>query len=159
MIKELIADKKSTIVNNWIQSIFATYPSETSNFLRDQKNRFSNPVGHAITVCAENILNELIRNFDLDKIKIDLQDLIKIRAVQDFSPSQAVAFVFLLRSSIISELEAEIKNENIFEELALIESQIDQVAMAAFDLYMEAKEKLFQIRINEIKSRSLNING
>jgi len=159
MIKELIINKKSAIINNWIQSIYETYPSETSNFLRDQKNRFSNPVGHAIADCAEKILNQLIEDFDIQKIKVVLQDLIKIRAVQDFLPSQAVAFIFLLKNSILSELKAEIKNEDIFREFLLIASQIDITAMAAFDTYMEAREKLFQIRLNEIKSRSLNIIG
>jgi hypothetical protein len=159
MIKELILEKKSTIVNNWIQSIYETYPSETSNFLRDQKNRFSNPVGHAIADCAEKILDVLIESFDIQKIKIVLQELIKIRAVQDFSPSHAVGFIFLLKNSILSQLKDKIENDNICEEYLLIESQIDGITMAAFDTYMEAREKLFQIHINEIKSRSQNIIG
>ncbi len=159
MIRELIKNKKSVIIDNWIRSIYETYPLETSNFLRDQKNRFSNPVGHAIADSAEKIMNVLIEGFDLQKIKILLQDLIKIRAVQDFLPSQAVAFIFLLKSSILSVLKTEIKNENIIEEFLTFELQIDSAAMAAFDVYMEAREKIFQIRINELKSKSLNIIG
>jgi hypothetical protein len=157
MIRDLIIKNKTSIVNNWIKSVYETYPSETSNFLKDQKNRFSNPVGYSISQCGEKILDELTGDFNLQQIRPLLQDLIKIRAVQDFSPSHAIGIIFFLKNSIDTILGNEIKNKDFCNELMSVNSQIDQIVLSAFDLYMEAREKLFQIRVAEIKSRSRNI--
>lgn len=155
MIKELLIKKKSSIVDRWIKSIYATYSPESSNFLNLQKDRFSNPVGFIISNNAERIFDEFINNNDYEKIKLSLKEIIKIRAVQDFSPAQATGFILTLKEAIYGELEHEIKNEKIYDEYIQIESGIDRLALVAFDLYMEAREKIFQIRVNEIKSKSL----
>ena len=155
MIKELLANKRSSILNKWVQSIIDSYPPETSKFLRSQKDRFSNPVGFAISNTAENIFDEIINdNSDLEKIKLSLGDIIKIRAVQNFSPSSAVGFIFSLKKVVRDELEAGLSEKKNIDELLNLESVIDRVALIAFDLYMEAKEKVFKIRVNEIKAGS-----
>ncbi len=153
MIKEMLINKKSSIVGNWIQHIVDTYPPETSKFLISQKNRFSNPVGYSISSSAENIVDEIVHENDIVKIKLSLIDLMKIRAVQDFSPSQAAGFIFSLKKAIRKELAGEIKDENSIMELLDIESRVDDAALIAFDLYTEAREKVFQIRVNELKAK------
>lgn len=153
MIKELLVQKKIAIVGKWIQSILSTYPSEASGFLHLQKDRFKNPVGHIISANAEKIFDEIAGGYNTERIKLLLDDIIKVRAVQDFSPSQAVGFIFSLKQVIYSELEYNIKNEKISEELMAIEHRIDQTALAAFDLYTEAREKIYQIKLREVKSK------
>ena len=153
MLKDLLISKKSSIINSWIQLIVETYPSKTSSFLKSQKDRFSNPVGFTISNSAEKIFEEIINQNEIEKVKISLVDLIKIRAVQNFSPSEATGFIFLLKKVIRTELEREVIEGKILSELIEIESFIDTVALTAFDLYMDAKEKLYKIRINEIKSQ------
>lgn len=152
MIKELILSKKDVIVGNWIQSIIDTYPAETSGFLREQKNQFSNPVGHIISQTAENIFEAIIHGNQNLEIKILLNDIIKVRAVQNFSPSMAAGFIFSLRDIIRNELQAEIRDEKLFNEFWEIENKIEKAALIAFDLFMEAREKIFELRIKEIKN-------
>ncbi len=162
MIKELLSQREKAIVDKWIQSIIVTYPAKTSSFLRLQKDRFRNPLGHIISESAKRIFDEIIGEFDPERVKLALTDVIKVRAVQSFSPSQAVGFVFFLKQVIEAEVAYEIKNEETNEELKIIEHRIDRTALTAFDLYMEAKEKVFQLRMNEVKSRlvySVNGNG
>jgi hypothetical protein len=161
MLKELLLEKKPIITRRWVQSIIESYPHEASNFLTFAKDRFSNPVGQAISVSVEQIFDEITGGNDFDKIKSALEDIIKIRAVQDFSPSRAAGFIFSLKRFIIEELEKEFNDSNFFQDYLDVEQIIDRTTLIAFDLYMEAKEKLFQIRVNEIKSRMLsnNING
>ena len=153
MLKDLLIKKKSSIINNWIQSIIETYPSKTSGFLKSQKDRFSNPVGYTISNSAEKIFEEIIAQNDIEKVKTSLSDLIKIRAVQNFSPSQATGFIFSLKNVIRKELNEEVIEEKVLSELIDFESYIDNVGLTAFDVYMDAREMLFKIRINEIKSR------
>jgi hypothetical protein len=154
MLKELLNQKKSTIVHNWIELIFNSYPAEAVNFLQSKKNQFSNPIGYTITANAEKILNELINDCDLEKIKLSLDEIIKIRAVQSFSPSQAVYFLLDLKKAIRDELKTELAEKTISDELLKIEFLIDQIVLIGFDLYMESREKVFNIRVNEIKSKS-----
>jgi RsbT co-antagonist protein rsbRD N-terminal domain len=153
MLKDLLVNKKSSIVDSWIQLIVETYPSKTSNFLKSQKNRFGNPVGYAISKSAQNIFEEIINGRDINRVKAFLADIIKIRAVQDFSPSQATGFIFSLKKVIRKELGHEVIEGKILSDIADIESYIDDIALIAFDLYMDAREKLFKIRISEIKSQ------
>ena len=152
MIKEILRQKKDIIVSKWIQSIIDTYPLETSSFLRQQKNRFSNPVGHIIVDTAEKIFEAVLSGNQTLEIKILLNDIIKVRAVQDFLPSHAAGFILSLKQIIREELKEGIKDESMFNEFLEILAGIDRVTLIAFDLFMEAREKIFQIRMNEMKN-------
>ncbi len=73
--------------------------------------------------------------------------------MQDFSPSQAVAFIFLLKRVIREELESEIPENQLFDELMIIDSRIDDMALLGFDIYMGCREKIYEIRAKEAKNR------
>jgi hypothetical protein len=154
MLKEILNKKKSLIVHNWTELIFNSYPAEAVNFLSSKKNQFSNPIGYTVTTNTEKIFDELINDCDFDKIKLLLDEIIKIRAVQSFPPSQAVYFLLDLKKAIREECKAELLNKSVSDELANFELLIDKMLIIGFELYMEAREKVFKIRVNEIKSRS-----
>lgn len=153
MIDKLLIKHRSSIIDSWIRSIYSDYPPETSNFLNLQKNRFSNPVGYIIKDSAEKIYDELIGGNEIEKIKSYLEDIIKIKAVQDFTPSQAVGFVFSLKGAVYREIEQYLVINEICEELIRFESAVDQIALAAFDLYTASREKIYNIRINEMRAQ------
>lgn len=159
MIRETLIKTKPLIVEKWIQSITDTYGQKTAAFLISKNDRFSNPVGYTIAVSVENILTGIIKDNDFGKIKAALNDIIKIRAVQDFSPSAATGFIFHLKKIISDVLEREIEDGVDLHEYANIELVIDKTAMLAFDLYMEAREKIYQIRLREIKSKVFTVNS
>jgi len=154
MIREILNKKKSLIVRSWTELIFNSYPAEAANFLVSKKNQFSNPIGYTVTTNAEKIFDELITDCDFEKIKLLLDDIIKIRAVQNFSPSQAVNFLLDLKKAIRDECKTELSDKNFSDALSDFELLIDKMLIIGFELYMEAREKVFKIRINEIKSRS-----
>ncbi|MBT8383972.1 MAG: RsbRD N-terminal domain-containing protein [Ignavibacteria bacterium] len=141
----------SSIVNKWIKLILDSYSTESSNFFNLEKNQFSNPVGNTISNNAVSIFDEIVGSRDFDKITLLLTDIIKMRAIQDFSPSEAVGFIFPLKKIIREEFSKEINQQKLFDEIAELETVIDRVALIAFDLYMEAREKVFQIRMNEAR--------
>jgi len=72
--------------------------------------------------------------------------------VQDFSPSQAIGFIFLLKKAIREVLESGIRGKPVLEEWMEFQSRIDQLALLAFDVYMECREKICEIRVNEAKA-------
>jgi hypothetical protein len=157
MFNEIVVKKKSVIVKNWIQLIFETYASETSTFLNVEKNQFSNPVGYTTSEAVDRLFDALISDVNPGTIKPLLIDLIKIRAVQNFTPSDATGFIFLLKKVIREDLNEELIDEQIYNDLLEFESKIDEVALIAFDLYQECREKVYQIHLNEIKTNSLSV--
>jgi hypothetical protein len=152
-LTKLLAQKKAPIVGRWLDLIFETYPDDAQRFLTKQKDRFANPVGTTISKEIENLYDELIEGLEPDRVSPLLDRIIRIRAIQDFSPSQAVNFVFLLKKAIKKETSNEILEDQLSEDLTIMESRIDDLALLAFDIYMGCREKLYDIRANEAKNQ------
>ena len=94
LIQSLTA-KKAAILRKWADAVFDTYPGDTAAFLRSEKDRFANPVGYATTISLDKILDGLLTGSDIHALSAYIEDIIKIRAVQDFSPPQAASFPLL----------------------------------------------------------------
>jgi len=139
-------------LERWFQLVLETYPADTSRFLKQGKDRFTNPVGYTISREIETLYDELLQEMNSDKLAACLDNIIRIRAVQDFSPSQTIALIFLLKKAIREELASEITENRVFEELLKFESRIDKLVLLAFDIYMKCREKVFEIRVNEAKA-------
>ena len=152
-LTKLLAQKKAPIVRRWLDLTFETYHADAQRFLRKQKDRFANPVGTTISKEIENLYDELIEGLEPERVSPLLDRIIRIRAVQDFSPSLALAFVFLLKKAIKEEIQEEILEDPLSEDLSIMESRIDDLALLAFDIYMNCREKLYDIRANEAKNQ------
>lgn len=157
-LKTLLQEKKNDILKRWISLTLETYPPDASGFLKLEKDRFTNPVGHTISTGSETLLDELIHGESLDKIISALESIIRIRAVQDFTPSQAIAFIFLLKKAVREELKPRnegFKTEDerkILDELLLFETRIDRLATLAFDVYVKCRDDIHRIRMDEAKA-------
>lgn len=154
-LADLLTKKQAVILERWFQWFLETYPAETARFMREEKNRFANPVGSSVYQGIEGLCQELLQGMELDKVYPLLDPIVRIRAVQDFPPSRAVAFIFALKKVIFEELESEIRGGQIsVEEWLELESRIDNLALLSFDIYTQCREKVSQIRVEEIKRRS-----
>lgn len=152
-LESLLLQKKSAIVRKWIDAILETYPADTAKFLKAQKNQFANPVGSMISEGIEGLFEELLNGANPEKVAPFLDKVIRIRAVQDLTPTQAIAFVFVLKRLIREELEPDIQKHQLSDELLLIESRIDDLALLSFDIYMKCREQVYEIRTTEWKNR------
>ena len=127
-------------------------------FFKKQKDRFANPIGATISEGLQDLYAVLLEERELGEAAKPLENIIKIRAVQDFTPSQSVAFVYLFKSIVRQELAKEKNREEIWASLSALEARIDKVALMAFDFYMDCRERLHQIRVNEVLSGRSCIN-
>ncbi|MBI4795270.1 MAG: RsbRD N-terminal domain-containing protein [Deltaproteobacteria bacterium] len=80
-------------------------------------------------------------------------EVIRIRALQDCSPSQALAFIFLLKNVVREELAEDFEKQNLTAELMELDSRIDGLSLLGFDVYTRRREKLCELRVNEVKNR------
>ena len=149
-MKNFLAEKKKKIVQKWIDQVLDSYGSP--EFFKKQKNRFANPIGATISEGLQDIYAILAEGKDPGLMAKPLENIIKVRAVQVFTPSQSVSFVYLLKTIIRQELAKDKKSSVAQESLAELDSRIDQVALMAFDFYMDCRERLHQIRVNEVLS-------
>jgi len=148
-LRSLLLKKKSGILKKWLGEIFDTYPADTSRFLKAEKDMFANPVGHTIAANIEHLLNGLIKKGDTASLAAYLEQIIRIRAVQDFTPSQAVSFINSLKTVITGQLETEIYKYNLRDEWGEFQTRIDSLTQCACELHREMKQRIDIIRTKE----------
>lgn len=151
----LLANKRKEVLDAWVSLILDTYPADSAAFMKRQPNRFANPVGYAFAHETVVLFNHLLGDGDVEAASSALERINKIRAVQDFSASEAVAFVFFLKSAVRKVLSRELADGRLTADLLALESKIDDMALLAFDGYMQCREKLFQIRCDSIRRQNM----
>ena len=153
-LKDLLKEKRSGIIDRWCELTLETYPEQSARFFKTDKNKFSNPVGVTLREGIEILFDGLLNGPAGDRVGEALSQMVKIRAIQDFSASQAVSFIFFLRTAIRESLEQFREEPGLFEELVAFESEIDELALGAFDIYMQCREQVYQLKVNEVRNRS-----
>lgn len=149
----LLSERKTSLTERWVQRLFESYPPQTVIFLKKEKDQFDNPAGYHLSQGLGRIVEALIQEMDRDQTVAALDEVIRIRALQNFSPSQALAFIFLLKNVMREELAPELKDGQFSQELQEVESRIDGLALLGFDAYTQRREKLNEIRVTEVKNR------
>ena len=143
----LTAEQRETVVREWLAQTLRTYPEQTSRFLFDNRDPFKNPVGHAIRDGLPVLVEELCGAFRTDRMQSALNEIVRIRAVQDFTASQAIGFIFFLKQIFRAVPGVEPAS------LSTLDERIDRLALLAFDNYMRSREKTWEIKLNESKRR------
>ncbi|RLB81400.1 MAG: hypothetical protein DRH24_09185 [Deltaproteobacteria bacterium] len=153
-IENLLTEKKAVILKKWFELVIETYPSDTAIFIKREKDPFANPVGNAIYRALEPLFDELLNKMDHEIITSFLDPVIRIRAVQTmFTPSQATSFILFLKYIVREILNKEISKNNIYDQLLKFESKIDELCLAAFDIYVKCREKIYDIKANEERNK------
>jgi hypothetical protein len=150
-LRQLLREKQNAIARSWLAEVLATYPGNSAALFAREKNRFANPVGHSLRVGIEGILAVVLEDGDSEEMRKHLKEIIKIRAIQAFAPSQALSFVYSLKEIIRAELREAKADPTFATELAALDALIDRIALVAFDMYVECREQVYELRLNEVK--------
>jgi hypothetical protein len=157
-LKQHLMEKKPAILKKWFDAVADTYPENTSGFLKKQKAQFTNPVGYTLAEGLDGLFEALLRGVIPENVKTALDGIIRIRAIQEFAPSEAVVFIFQLKKIARQELGSEILNlPGMTEELAAFDSAIDDLALFAFDIYMKCREKIFELKAKEATNMTFRL--
>ena len=151
-LNEALTAKRETVLDRWFQAVLATYPADTARFLAGGADPFANPVGHTVRVGLGRLYDRFLVDGPEAELSAAIDGIVRIRAVQEFTPSAAVGFVYKLRSILREELADAAPDPS---DQAALESGIDRLALVAFDVYMQCREKIFEIRVREIKESQL----
>ncbi len=154
-IKIQLMPKKKAFLREWLNLLIATYPPETARMLKKEPNQFANPVGHTYSVALGEIFDEFLGDNNRERLSALLDKVLRIRAVQDFTPSGALAFVFSLKYLARDFLKTEIEQGQVStDELSDFDTKVDGLALLAFDVYARCREQLHEVRVTEIKNRT-----
>jgi hypothetical protein len=155
-LKGILEEKKPAILNAWFTVVAESYAEETAKFLRRQKDPFANPVGRAISKTTEELFDDLLTGPDYETAGIHLDSIIRVRSLQNFTPSSATQFIFSLKSVIRDAIGKDIHESGLEKEIVEFESRIDQLGLVAFDVYMKCREKVYELKSNEFRDRYYN---
>ncbi len=122
---ELLSKEKGAILERWHQRVLETYPAETAGFLGQTKEPFANPVGATLLKELPVVYQALLGTADPTRTAQALDDLVRLRAVQNFSPSQAIGFIFTLKSVIRELVGDALSGPDMLEEWPGVEARID----------------------------------
>lgn len=129
------------ILDRWFAAVAAVYPGETVSFIATEQDRFRNPVGTVLRESLHCILEELLGKMDHVRLQPALEAIVRVRAVQSLTVSQAVGFVFPLRGIVMETLSGNAADT--------MTARIDQLALLAFEEYARCRERLLEVRLNE----------
>ena len=150
---EQLAQKKNAIIKQWFDRLMETYPADTAQFLSSQKDAFANPVGQNSLQSLNDLFDHILTDFDPKTAQPIVDPIIRIRAIQDFTPAKAVRFVFDLKDVIHNAVHTEVSDHK--DQRALYK-RIDNLGLLAFDVYMQCREKIYDLKANEMRKRTLS---
>lgn len=157
-LKEVLQQKRSGIVKQWFESVLETYREESRGPLRRQNAQFANPVGHNLAQGLEGLFDALLKGMMPGEVSTQLDAMVRIRAIQDFTPSQAVAFIFRIKEIVRRELGEELlRDAGIAEGLRALDAAVDDLALYAFDLYVQCREKIYDLKAQEARNATFRL--
>jgi hypothetical protein len=140
---------RAEILDKWHAMLVDSYPKETGRFLRREKDAFANPVGARFATALEKVLCGFIDDKAPESWKASLDEILRVRAVQDFSPSNALSFITglkeILRRTVVKSGEKVSP-----EDLLAFEDRVDRMLLAAFDIYSRCRQDIYEIRVKEV---------
>jgi hypothetical protein len=150
-LTQLLDQHREAIKEAWLARVLEVYPAESRRFFRQGKNAFANPVGAALAQHTSQLVDGLIEGAGCPEMCRHLEEILKIRSVQDLSPSQALGFVSLLKESVRRQLGDTLQQKALRQEWETFQESIDQLQLRAFDIYVKCRERIYELRIQEIK--------
>jgi len=144
--------ERTEMLARWFDRVVDRYPVETASFLRSQPDPFANPVGAGLRDELAPILDAILGGHGPDTVEGAIDRIVRVRALQEMSPSRAVGFVLDLK-----EIFAEVANASSDDARSVFDDRVDGMLLAAFDVYNRCREQVYDIRVKEIRNRSLKV--
>jgi hypothetical protein len=147
---ELLSQNSTSVAKRWCDMIMETYPDQTATIMKRRGDVFANPVGQTINTATAEIVDALLSGAAIADLHAPLERIIRIRSIQDFSPSQAIAFTLWLKDIIRAELGPRAEKRTL-QELRELEGKLEDMVLLGFDIYVGCRERYFEVRVSELK--------
>ena len=143
---KLIRDNRREVLERWHSHVLSFFPG---------KMQSATPIAQALDDGLGNILDSF--GTTSEALGDALAGVVRILAVQNFPPSKAMSLFFALQSilreiapgtSCKSEKQMKQKDWDDFQ------TSMEFLTLEAFDSYMEHREKIYQLKVEESKRQT-----
>ncbi len=157
-LKELLKEKRPDIVKAWFEEALASYHADVRGSLRRVEAQFANPVGFNLAEGLDGLFDAVQQGFIPDTVTAFLDGIIRIRAVQNLAPSEALSFLFAVKKIIRAQAGPELlAGPDLQRELADLDRVVDDLALYGFDLYMRCREKIYDLKAQEARNMTFRL--
>jgi len=153
-LADFFLEHKAFIMDTWFEEMLKHYPPEAARLFKREKDPFANPVGHNLRAGMEGILDWFTQKKRDKDVSPFLDKVVRIWAVQDFSPSQAVSFLVTLKEIVLKQMKKNYQNHDLlWENWHAFAQEADKLLLMAVDIYAACRERLYQIKVDEVNKR------
>ncbi len=154
----LLAARQQQIVDLWIERTLDSYAAP--GFFKQAEDPFANPVGSLVRSALVKLFELLRTGAELSALARFVDQVVRIRAVQEFTASQAVVPFLELKWVVKGVLAEETLRPALATQLNEFDCAVERMALLAFDQYTLCREQLYRNRIRELQSgRALFTDG
>jgi len=150
-VEHLLRKHRDALLEKWIEAVLSVYPPETAKVLRRSKDPLQNPVGTTLFEELDRLLEALLEGAPDEVLRPPLDEILKVRSVQGFSPSAAVSFVFRLKDIAREAVGAPQRRGPDPAAVHEFEARVERLGLMAFDSYVQFREELYELRVQEAK--------
>ena len=152
-LKEVLRAHEKELLTGWFEQMLNSYPVEARKYFKKVNSDFTNPVGANLYHCLDKLLHTLLSDApDADTVNENVHMILRIKAVQEVLPSQAVSFVPALKQVVEQVCGKALQSANLStQEWLDFYSDLDTVALYAFDSYSESRELIYKMRLDQIR--------
>lgn len=152
-LKEVLRAHERELLSGWFEQMMQSYPEESRKYFKKINSDFANPVGANLYHCLENLLHTLLSDApDADAVNEHVTMILRIKAVQEVLPSQAVSFVPALKQIVERVCGKALRDGGVsIQEWLDFYSDLDTVALYAFDSYSDSRELIYKMRLDQIR--------
>ena len=136
-LTEAFTEKRKDILSLWVERTLNTYTSP--GFFKKAKDPFANPVGVNIADALHSIYDLLLSDAEPEAYHKPLDTIVRIRAVQEFTPGQAIAPLLELKWVVKQVFRSDRKTTSLLADLDNFDCEVDRIALIAFDIYTECR--------------------
>lgn len=147
VLHKLMNDKKQTVLIRWQKAAMDSGTHKDGFKSPKPGGRFSDPMTFLVEKSTEEMWEWLI-DADATDLYSALENICRLKAVQDDSPAKALGFIFDLKQIIRDELA---EGKEYIPGILELDKRIDEIALLAFDIYSRCRARIYELQINEIK--------
>ena len=147
----LIEQNKDKIHEKWLTRRLGIFSEQKKSLIMTQMDQFQNPIRHEMAEGLTGILGHFKKRGE--NFSSSLDQITRVLAIQDFPPSRAMGLFYELKE-IVRDIAKKDGVSFSAKDWGEFNSRLEQMTLEAFDSYVDHREKIYQIKVDESKNRA-----
>ena len=153
-IRSFVQTHREALLKQWLNQSLEMYPEQSRALMQQNLDTFSNPIPGVLAQGLDLLLGDLCGEEGACPEKA-LTELGRLLGVQEMPPSECLGFLFALKPLLTKMASRKGWKEGFkTEELIEFGLWIEQRTLGLFDQYMEHRERIYQLKGDEVKQRN-----